>query len=105
MVKKLPDDWGWLSETRLAGRIGAGYGSSNNGEHFRFGGPNRFRGLHSNQVKGNAFWISSLEWRFPLLSHIDLELADNFATIESVSGSLFYDVGESFLFDESMGFE
>ena len=105
MVKKLPDDWGWLSETRLAGRIGAGYGSSNNGEHFRFGGPNRFRGLHSNQVKGNAFWISSLEWRFPLLSHIDLELADNFATIKSVSGSLFYDVGESFLFDESMGFE
>jgi hypothetical protein len=105
IVHKLPDNWGWLSETRLAGRLGGGYGFPDNGEHFRFGGPNRFRGLRADKVEGNAFWLSSLEWRFPLLSHLDFQLADNFAKVETVSGSLFYDFGETFLFDRSMGFE
>jgi hypothetical protein len=105
IVQRLPDGLGWLSETKLAGQLGAGYGFPNNGEHFRFGGPGRFRGLHSNRLEGNAFWIASAEWRYPILQDLDYEVADNFAALRSVFGAVFYDCGESYLFDRSTGFE
>ncbi len=102
-VKRLPDDLGWLSETRVAGRLGGGYGWDDSGEHFRFGGPGRFRGIHANSVEGNAFWIGSLEWRYPLTGELDAEVFDNLAALRSVWGSVFYDVGESYIFNRSQG--
>ena len=103
VIQGLPEGYGYLSETRIAARAAAGYGWSENGEHFRFGGPGRFRGRHSDVTEGNAFWLTSLEWRFPLTGEMDLEVVDNLAALRSISGSVFYDVGESFLFDKSQG--
>ncbi|MHC4878987.1 MAG: M1 family metallopeptidase [Planctomycetota bacterium] len=102
-VKRLPDGLGWWSDTRVAGRLGGGYGWSNNGEHFRFGGPGRFRGRHADETEGNAFWVGSIEWRYPLTGEMDIEVLDNMAALRSIWGSLFYDIGESYLFDESQG--
>ena len=65
VVQRLCCADGWLAETKIAGRLAGGYGWSDNGEHFRFGGPGRFRGRNATQTEGNAFWLSSLEWRFP----------------------------------------
>ncbi len=103
VVQGLPEGHGYFSETRVAARVAAGYGWSDNGEHFRFGGPGRFRGRHSDETEGNAFWLTSLEYRFPLTGELDLEVVDNLAALRSISGSVFYDVGESFLFDKSQG--
>lgn len=103
VIQSLPEGYGYLSETRIATRFAGGYGWSDNGEHFRFGGPGRFRGRHSDTTEGNAFWLTSLEYRFPLSKELDVEVVDNLAALRSISGSVFYDVGESFLSDESQG--
>ncbi|MBI1313246.1 BamA/TamA family outer membrane protein [bacterium] len=102
-VNRLPDGLGWLSDTRIAGRLGGGYGFETNGEHFRFGGPGRFRGRHPSSLLGNAFWVGSVEWRYPLTGELDAEVLDNLAALRSVWGSVFYDVGESYLFNQSQG--
>lgn len=102
-VKRLESAPGYLAETRLAGRIAGGIGSPDNGEHFRFGGPLRFRGQRSEDTEGNMFWLASTEWRFPLLTDMDNPLIDNFANFRSLYGAIFYDVGESYLFGDSQG--
>ena len=93
----------WLQQTKLAGRLGGGYGWNSNGQHFRFGGPGRFRGVRAASVEGNAFWLGSLEWRFPATGELDWEVADNTASLHSIDGSLFYDVGRSYLFNRPQG--
>lgn len=104
-VRKLPDGHGYLSHTKLAGRAAGGVGSPDNGEHFRFGGPQRFRGQRSEDTEGSAFWLGSLEWRFPLIDDAGLAVYDNFARLRSVYSAVFYDVGESFLLDRSQGID
>lgn len=100
---RLPPGLGWLSETRMAGRLAGGVGAPDNGEHFRFGGPLRFRGQRSEDTEGSLFWLTTAEWRFPLLPETDVNLLDNLGNIKSLYASVFYDVGESFLFDQSQG--
>jgi hypothetical protein len=102
-VRKLPDGMGWLSLTRVAGRVSAGLGAPDNGEHFRFGGPLRFRGQRSEDTEGNAFWLASADYRFPLIASMDAPIMDNLLNWESLYGSFFYDVGESYLMDSSQG--
>ncbi|MGL4461926.1 MAG: M1 family aminopeptidase, partial [Planctomycetia bacterium] len=102
-VHRLPDGLGWFSETRLAGRIAAGLGSPDNGEHFRFGGAQRFRGQRSEDTEGSAFWLTSVDWRLPLATKLDVDLYDRVAVLDSLYGSLFYDVGDSYIFGGSQG--
>jgi len=59
--------------------------------------------VDANLVEGNAFWLGTVEWRVPLSGDIDFEVVDNTAALHSVDGALFYDVGQSFLFDEQQG--
>ncbi len=103
VVQRLSDMPGWLSETKLAARLSGGYGWSENGEHFRFGGPGRFRGRNALATEGNAFWLSSLEWRFPMSGDIDFEVLDNTAALSRLDGALFYDVGRSYLMNSPQG--
>jgi hypothetical protein len=102
-ANRLPEGLAWLSETRLVGRIAGGVGAPENGEHFRFGGPLRFRGQRSEDTEGSRFWLASADWRFPLLPETNVSLVDNIGNIRSLYGSIFYDVGESYLFDDSQG--
>jgi len=104
-VQRLSQCPGFVSETKLAGRIAGGYGSPSNGEHFRFGGVNRFRGQRSEDTEGSKFWVASVDWRFPLLNDLNLRLYDSFAMLRSVQGSFFYDVGDSYIFNESQGLD
>ncbi|MEQ9410840.1 MAG: M1 family aminopeptidase [Fuerstiella sp.] len=102
-VQRLSSAPGWLSETKIAGRLAGGYGWSDNGEHFRFGGPGRFRGRDATATEGNAFWLSSLEWRFPVVGELDYQVLDNTAGLHQIDGSVFYDVGRSYLMDNAQG--
>jgi hypothetical protein len=105
-VRRLPGELGpFLSETKLAGRLAGGLAGPDNGQHFRLGGPDRLRGLKREDVKGNAFWVASAEWRVPLRKDMDIPLYDNVAQLRSVYGSIFYDVGEAFLLDDPLGVE
>ncbi len=104
-VRRLPASLGPISATKVAGRLAAGLGGPDNGEHFRLGGPYRLRGLRREDVKGNAFWLASAEWRLPLRENLDIRIYDNVAQLRSIYTSLFYDVGEAYLFDEGLGVE
>ena len=102
-VQRLNHTTGWLSRTKVAGRVSGGYGWDDNGEHFRFGGPGRFRGRSADQTEGNAFWLGSLEWRFPIVGDLNYDVLDNTASLKGVDGSIFYDVGRSYLLNEAQG--
>lgn len=102
-VHKLPDGLGYLSETRIATRIRGGIGSPDNGEHFRFGGIQGFRGQRSEDTEGSAFWLTGADWRFPIAEDLDKKICDSVVNWQSVYGALLYDVGESFLFGDSQG--
>ncbi|MEZ6128042.1 MAG: M1 family aminopeptidase [Planctomycetaceae bacterium] len=102
-VQRLDAADGWLAKTKLAARLAGGYGWDDAGEHFRFGGPGRFRGRNATATEGNAFWLTSAEWRFPLSGELDYEVLDNAAALHSVDGSFFYDVGRSYLLGEPQG--
>ncbi len=104
-VRRLPDELGPISATKVAGRLAGGIGGPDNGEHFRLGGPFNVRGLRRDDVKGNAYWIASGEWRLPLKEDLDISLYDNVARLRSIYTSVFYDVGEAYLLDESLGIE
>jgi hypothetical protein len=93
-VRRLPDWLGPLSDLRIAGRFAGGYGGPDNGLHFRFGGPQGFRGQRSEDERGNAYWLASTELRFPLATRLEKPIADNLLTWKSLYGSVFYDVGD-----------
>ena len=40
-----------------------------------------------------------------MLTDLQLQCYDNFAALRSIDGSLFYDVGESFIFNRSQGLD
>lgn len=104
-VHRLPDGLGYFSETRLAARLAGGIGGPNSGEHFRFGGPYAFRAQHTPTIIGSEYWLTSLDWRFPVFPEFDARLLDNCANWRSLYASIFSDVGDSFIFNNSQGFD
>ena len=103
VVQRLSIVDGWLGETKIAGRLAGGYGNDNFGEHFRLGGPGRFRGRNATDTEGNAFWLTSLEWRFPIAGDVNYRVLDNVAALKALDGAVFWDVGQSYLRDEAQG--
>jgi hypothetical protein len=102
-VKGLPDGLGYLSHTRIAARIYGAFSLPNNGEMFHLGGPTHLRGLDHARRQGNAVWIASLEWRFPLWTEANYSCCDNVARLRNLYGALFYDVGDCWIENESIG--
>jgi outer membrane protein assembly factor BamA len=96
-IWRVPDGYGYLSSTRLVGRIAGGAGWPDNGEHFQLGGSLRLRGLGRSDREGSALWLASIEWRFPIYRNWHLNIADNIARISHVYGAVFYDVGAIYL--------
>jgi hypothetical protein len=103
VVKGLPDGLGWFSKTRLAGRVYAGMGWPDNGEHFQLGGSRRNRGLERQDRQGSAMWLCSAEWRFPIWQDIDCDVCDHILRWKHLSGVCFYDIGEMYLNRDSLG--
>jgi hypothetical protein len=102
IVKGLPAGLGYLSDTRLAGRLYAGFGVPDNGQIFQFGGSRRFRGMERDTLQGSAMWLASVEWRFPLWREIDIDCCDHMLRWKHLYGAAFYDVGEMYLNRESL---
>jgi hypothetical protein len=93
VVKSLPAGWGWLSETRLAGRVSFAGGLPAEGEYFALGGGSLFRGFDLAERQGNMLWVTNLEWRVPIVRHLCWDVCDHIAGLRGVYLAPFYDVG------------
>jgi hypothetical protein len=103
IVKGIPDGFGWLSETRVAARIFGGIGIPSNGEYYSLGGSELLRAFDLSQRQGNAVWIASLEWRFPIVKDVRWDWCDHTIGIRNINGAAFYDVGDAYLRSRETG--
>ncbi|WP_435018999.1 M1 family aminopeptidase [Tundrisphaera sp. TA3] len=97
IVRSLPANWGYLSRTRIAVRGYGGLGFPDNVPYFRLGGGRRLRALDLQQNIGSSVWLGTVEWRFPLCSDLEYRALDRFVGLRNVLGTVFYDVGQSYL--------
>jgi hypothetical protein len=102
-VKGLPDWLGWLSETRLAGRIFGAVGLPSNGEYFALGGGDLFRGFDLKERQGSLVWVGSLEWRVPLATGLKWDVIDHAAGLRNIYAAAFYDVGNAYVNGHPVG--
>jgi outer membrane protein assembly factor BamA len=102
-VKCLPDGLGWLSETHLAARVYGALGLPSRAELFTLGGATLFRGFDLKERQGNAAWVASLEWRFPILQGLTWDCCDHAVGLRNINGALFYDAGDAYLCGHSLG--
>ena len=93
IVKGVPDGLGWLSETRLAGRLAAAGAFPDQGQFFALGGSYLFRGFDLAERQGSLVWVASAEWRVPVVRGINWDVADHVAGLRSIWLVAFYDAG------------
>jgi hypothetical protein len=97
VVRKLPEGLGYFSNTKIAARVlGEIAPGSPNAQVFQLGGATRYRGVYPATRQGNALWLASVEYRFPLLKDVDVEFPyiDNLFTLKGVNGAVFYDIAD-----------
>jgi hypothetical protein len=102
-VKGLPDWLGPLSQTRLAARIYGAAGLPSNGQYYTMGGAELFRGFDLSERQGNVVWVGSLEWRVPVIQHVNWDVCDHVVGARNISLAAFYDVGDAYVNGHSMG--
>ncbi|HEV3260265.1 MAG TPA: M1 family aminopeptidase [Gemmataceae bacterium] len=102
-VKKVPDGLGWLSETRVAGRLYGAVGLPKDGEYFPLGGSTLFRGFDLMQRQGSMVWVGSLEWRAPLARGLTWDCVDHMVGLRNIWAATFYDAGDVYLKGHSVG--
>ncbi|HMC66647.1 MAG TPA: M1 family aminopeptidase, partial [Gemmataceae bacterium] len=102
-VKCLPNGLGWLSDTKLAGRIYGAAGLPNRVEYFSLGGETLFRGYDMAQRQGSLAWVASAEWRIPIATGITWDVLDHTAGLRNIYLAAFYDVGDAYLRNRQIG--
>ena len=82
-------------QSKLALRLKYGWGSSDDKNLFELGGIDGLRGFDRKTVRGANAVLGSLEYRFPLLNNLNLNVFDNILGLQKVSGVAFFDAGQS----------
>jgi hypothetical protein len=98
-VRKVPDEWGILPNSRFAFRAYGGWSSPSAAPLFRLGGGRRLRALDLVSQEGSAVWLVTVEWRMPIWREIGRDVLDHTLSFRNLYGVLFYDVGQSYLAD------
>lgn len=93
MVQGMPDGLGYVSDTRVAGRIAVAGAFPDEGQFFALGGSQLFRGFDLAERQGSMLWVASAEWRAPIIRGVNWDVADHVAGLRSVWVVAFYDVG------------
>jgi hypothetical protein len=99
-------DWGlfrWLAETRWAFRLYTAAGWPNDGLYFSMGGSQLFRGFNLDERQGSAIWIGSIEWRVPVVRHVNWDCCDHVIGLRNLYAAAFYDIGNAYVNNESLG--
>jgi hypothetical protein len=102
-VQALPDGLGWWSESKFAVRAYGALGLPSNIQFFALGGGELFRGFDLAQRQGSALWVGSLEWRFPLVQHLNWGVCKRALEVRNVNAALFSDVGNVYQNYHSVG--
>ncbi len=93
----------YLRETRFAFRLSGGAATPQNGQLFSLGGGDQFRGFDIAQRQGSLTWLTSVEWRVPILQYCKHDYFDHIAGIRNVYLAPFYDVGQAYLNGKGLG--
>jgi hypothetical protein len=93
----------YLADTRVAVRLFGGTSVPTRGEFFTMGGGDLFRGFDLAERQGSTVWVGSLEWRVPLAKGLSLDAVDHVVGLRNVYGAVFYDVGDAYLRNRSVG--
>ena len=102
-VTELPSFLGPLSQTRLATRLYGATALPRQLQLFTLGGNELFRGFDMAERQGSQVWLTSLEWRIPLVKNADVSLCDHAARVRSAQIVPFYDVGAAYIRGEPVG--
>jgi hemolysin activation/secretion protein len=97
MIRRLPDDLGWLSRTRVALRAYGAWASPSKAQLYSLGGSELFRGFDLAQRQGSSVWVGSAEWRVPLTRELDYQVWDRVANLKKIYAIGFYDVGSAYV--------
>jgi hypothetical protein len=93
----------WLSETKWAFRLYGAIGLPNRAEYFPLGGSELLRGFDLAQEQGSITWVASAEWRVPLAKQRTWDVLDHCIGVRNVYAAAFYDVGDAYLKNHSLG--
>ena len=93
----------WLSDTRWAFRAYGAVGLPNRAEYFPLGGSELLRGYDLAARQGSITWVASAEWRVPLAKRLCWDALDHSIGARNLYAALFYDVGDSYLRNQSLG--
>jgi Peptidase family M1 domain len=102
-VKGLPDWTGPLADTRLAARVYGAGGAPDRGQYYSLGGELLFRGFDLGERQGSLVWLSSLEWRVPVVRGLTYDALDHAVGLRAVYAAAFYDVGNAYLRGQPLG--
>jgi hypothetical protein len=102
-VQAMPDGLGWFSDTVFAFRAYGAYGLPNNVQYFAMGGSSLFRGYDLAQRQGNAIWVGSVEWRFPVARELNWAMFDRAFNLRGIYAAAFCDVGNVYLRGQTVG--
>jgi hypothetical protein len=93
----------WLADTKWAFRAYGAVGLPNRAEYFPLGGSELLRGFDLAQRQGSITWVASAEWRVPLARHVVWDALDHSIGVRNVYAAAFYDVGDAYLKNQSLG--
>jgi hypothetical protein len=93
----------WLSDTRLAWRVFGAAGWPDQGQYFSMGGDTLFRGFSLADRQGSTVWVTSLEWRFPILRRTHCSAVDHVMELNNVYGAVFSDAGNAYTRGHEVG--
>lgn len=81
------------AQSRLAGRIKAGWGYPDDKDLFQLGGSYDLRGYDYKSFRGAKMLLGSGEYRFPLWKNVNMAAADHLVGLEEINGVAFFDGG------------
>jgi hypothetical protein len=93
----------WVPDSLLAGRVYGAAALPNNAQILSLGGGDHFRGFNLSERQGSVVWLASLEWRVPLATDLTWDQFDHIAGIRNIYGAAFYDIGDAYLENRSLG--
>lgn len=82
-------------QSKLGVRAKYGWGSVDDKNLFELGGIDGLRGFDRKTVRGANAFLGSVEYRFPILSRLNLNFFDNVIGLRKISGVGFFDAGQS----------
>lgn len=92
-----------LSHTHFALRFAGAIGWPNDGLYYALGGSTLFRGFDLAERQGNALWVVNLEWRIPIVRHVEWDVCDHLVGLRGISLAAFCDIGSIYADSHPVG--